>query len=1103
MSIESRTDPTDRPTTLEETTPDADAVVDAAVRRVDAWLRRAEGHRTRRSRRTARRLRGIVADPAGLRFVMAYIDRVARPDDHRVAAAQLRSLVTAAPLPGFLSPVDQALLRLGARLAPLVPAIVMPLAGRRMRSIVGHLVAPAEPERLHRDLDRQRGDGWASNVNLLGEAVLGDAEAGRRRERLLELVDDPAVDYVSTKPSAVVAQLDRWDPDGSLDRVTEALAEIVDRGARATPSTFVNVDMEEYHDLHLTLEAFRRVLDHPDRLGITAGIVVQAYLPDALGVLTDLAAWAADRVDGGGAPIKVRLVKGANQAMELVEAELHDWEPPTYDTKAETDANYVRCLDAILHPERLGGLRLGVASHNLFHVAWVLELAHRRGVLDRIQFEMLQGMAEAEVAAASGELAERTDPLLYTPAVRSEDFDVAIAYLFRRLDENAAPDNFLRSLLDLTPDSPTFELEADRFRASVRDRHRPALGPRRTQNRLVDEPATDRPDGFRNEPLTDPALRSNRAYLDHIRSTPAEPTPIADPVDVEALFATLRTAQRHWWARPADERAVIVRRVGDELARRRDRLFATMAAEAHKIPEQADGEIAEAIDFARYYGDRATELVSPVASFEPFGVVSVVPPWNFPVAIPAGGVLAALAAGNAVVFKPAPEVRACAAIVVEAIRAAGVPDDLVAFRPIPDGTESRALVELADAVILTGSSETASMFRSWRPDLRLFAETSGKNALVITPHADIDLAVTDLVASAFGHSGQKCSAASLAIGVGGVFDNPRVRRQLVDAVQGLVPGSATTPGVRVTPLVGGTNDRLRRALTELEPGASWLIEPERLTDDLWRPGVLVGVGPDSWFRHTECFGPVLGLVRADDLDQAIDIQNAGSTGLTGGIHSLDPDEIDRWVDRVEVGNAYVNRAITGAIVQRQPFGGWKGSSVGPGAKAGGPNYAAQLGTWRPAADPGAMDPTPSTWAGFADAGLDPAGLRGESNVFRYRPLRRVLLRLGANADPNAVAWFRAAATALDVEIVESVAVDESETELIDRLDTLDIDRIRIIGTGAGPELRLAAHHRHLHVADHPVVADPLRTGLDLVREQSVSRTLHRFGNLPRSRGQVA
>ena len=456
------------------------------------------------------------------------------------------------------------------------------------------------------------------------------------------------------------------------------------------------------------------------------------------------------------------------------------------------------------------------------------------------------------------------------------------------------------------------------------------------------------------------------------------------------------------------------------------------------------------------------------------------------------------------ILKPAPETPGCAEIVAECCWAAGLPEGLVSFIRTPDDSVGRHLVTHpgVHAVILTGAYDTAQLFLSWKPGLRLLAETSGKNAMVITSNADIDLAVADLVASAFGHSGQKCSAASLAVCVGNAYDSPRLRRQLTDAVTSIKVGASTDLATTMGPTINEPEGKLLRALTRLDDGEEWLVEPRRLGPQTWTPGVRLGVRPGSWFHQTECFGPVLGVMRAETLDEAIAIQNSTAYGLTGGIHTLDPTEISRWTDTVEVGNAYVNRPTTGAIVCRQPFGGWKRSSVGPGTKAGGPNYVARLGTWHPV-DTGVPD---DEWLASARAsdeaawqaefGLehDPTGLFCESNVLRYRPLARVALRAEADAAPRDIERVRAAADRCGVALVESLAADETSAEFAARLGSLKVDRVRVVGTSS-QELRAVANEAGIHIADAPVTAEGRIELLHYLREQAISRTTHRYGNV--------
>ena len=526
---------------------------------------------------------------------------------------------------------------------------------------------------------------------------------------------------------------------------------------------------------------------------------------------------------------------------------------------------------------------------------------------------------------------------------------------------------------------------------------------------------------------------------------------------------------------------------------------------------EGDPEVSEAIDFCRYYATTGRERLDAASTrgldVDARGVVVVVGPWNFPYAIPTGGVAAAIAAGNSVVLKPAPEAVAVGAWIADQFWRAGVPRDVLQLVVCDDGPIGRHLVTHpgVDTVILTGAHETASMFLDWRPDARLFAETSGKDALIITPSADLDLAIADLVRSAFGHAGQKCSAASLGIVVADVYDDPTFQERLRHAVESLRVRAATDPASMVGPLIAPPTGKLERALTQLDAGERWLVEP-RLLDTpgaepgtSWTPGVRLGVQPDSWFHQTECFGPVLGLMRADDLDHAIALQNAGDYALTGGIHSLDDTEVDHWLEHVEIGNAYVNRHITGAIVQRQPFGGWKRSSVGGGAKAGGPGYVQQLARISdPALEQAAQRDHSasfrSTWQRHYRSEHDASGLTAEANVLRYVPLERVVVRHDDSIDAATLALLHTIAEVTGVHLDISSSEHESDHDVAERVVARGASRLRLLAP-LSDDARRVVHAADIAIDSDPVVSDPMIELQHWVREQAISRTLHRHGRV--------
>ncbi len=1123
-------------------------LADDAIALVQRWLVESREVPTDTS---AARLAGVLSDPNGLDFTVGFVDGVVRPEDLKVAARNLHDLV---PLtPKFLPAALRGLIGLGGALAPAFPGIVVPISRRVLRGMVRHLIVDATDAKLGKAIRRIRSDdGVHLNINLLGEAILGEEEAARRLAGTHRLLERDDVDYVSIKVSSTVAPHTPWAFGEAVEHAAEALIPLFRIAVKGRK--FINLDMEEFKDLDLTIAVFTSILDREEFRGLEAGIVLQAYLPDALGAMIRLQEWSAARVAAGGAPIKVRVVKGANLPMERVDAETHDWPLATWDSKQASDASYKAVLDYALRPERVKNVRIGIAGHNLFDIALAWLLANRRGIVSAgtatksIEFEMLLGMATAQASVVRRTVGSL---LLYTPVVHPAEFDVAIAYLIRRLEEGASTENFMSAVFELDDEPALFARERDRFLASIQSMPADVPASNRTQDRTAEQPAAAR-DSFTNTPDTDPSLAANRAWGDSIRSRMQSSTlgdetvqanTLSDAGALEKVIATAAAAGESWRALGAAGRAEILHRAGDVLQARRAELLEVMGSECGKVLEQGDPEVSEAIDFAHYYAESAKRIDAiEGATHKPVGLTVVTPPWNFPVAIPAGSTLSALAAGSPVIIKPARQARRSGAVMIEALWEAGVPRDVLQYVQL-DGRELGTQLISSPAVervILTGGYETAELFRSFRPDLPLLAETSGKNAIIVTPSADLDLAAKDVAYSAFGHAGQKCSAASLVILVGSVARSERFRRQLIDAVGSYRVGRPWEGSTRIGPLIGPAEGKLLHALTTLEPGESWVIEPEKLDDEgaLWRPGIREGVAAGSPFHLTEYFGPVLGVMTANSLDEATAMVNAIDYGLTSGLHSLDDDEIAQWLATVQAGNLYVNRGTTGAIVQRQPFGGWKKAAVGAGTKAGGPSYLIGLSDWEDApvtADAptdafsraalealgdhkdsawlqGALSTDVTAWRDEFGAVRDVTALTTEQNALRYDVVP-VTIRLEQASVAEAVRVIAAGvrtggrvnvstASALPDPITRwaegagiIVAVEDSSAwaARAARLAETGGGRIRLVGgdvtatavaTGGSPAVAVYAG---------PVLSAGRIELLPHLREQAVSISSHRFG----------
>ncbi|MEW6302792.1 MAG: proline dehydrogenase family protein [Verrucomicrobiota bacterium] len=955
---------------------------------------RASLLQTPQEKRQQAELDRMLQNPQDKATLTQMTDEAFRSKTPRRAVDQFIHILDVQGVPRFFSPLDRTLLKGFQSFGGYLPGVAVPLVKERMQKETANVILPAETEMLARHLHERRAEGVRMNVNFLGEAILSEQEAKRRLHGYLEALEQPEIEVVSVKISTLYSQISSLAPEHTVGVLCERLERLYRAAARqaftradGTESPkFVYLDMEEYRDMTLTSEAFMRTLERPGLERVAAGIALQAYIPDSFRAQKEINAWARRRVAGGGAPVTIRVVKGANLEMERVEASLHGWPQAPFQTKIETDANYKRMLHEGMKAENLAAVRLGIASHNLFDLAYGLALAVEHGALDKVQFEMLEGMANHQRRALF-ELAQNL--LLYAPVCKKEDFIHAIGYLVRRLDENTGPENFLRHAFCIHVGTPEWERLERGFLASFEAIAQLPETPRRTQNRLVApgqaNPVANGWPQFVNEPDTDFSLPHNGEWAQQLiakweplhgeraaqiplvvageeiaagRATrdcldPSRPGVVvgrcqqASAEDIEKAVACAQADPDGWRALAVEKRFELLGKVAQELRLARADLIGAAMANGGKTIAEADPEVSEAVDFVEFY--RATarwfqEL--PNLRAQGKGVVVVVSPWNFPMAIPCGGVAAALAAGNTVILKPASDAVLVAWELCQCFWRAGVSRRALQLLPSSGGVEGRRLVThpKVDAVILTGGTATAQQMLREKADLNLAAETGGKNATIVTAMSDRDQAIKDVLHSAFSHSGQKCSATSLLLLEAEVYDDAAFRRALCEAAESILVGPAWKLETKMGPLIRPPGGDLANGLTRLEPGEAWLLrpEPDRHNPNLYAPGIKWGVQPGSYTHLTEFFGPVLGVMRFEKLAEAIALANQTGYGLTSGLESLDDREQAEWKAGIRAGNLYINRPTTGAIVLRQPFGGMGKSAFGPGIKAGGPNYVAQF-----------------------------------------------------------------------------------------------------------------------------------------------------------------
>ncbi len=968
-----------------------------AVRLAEQWQDNANARLTRREKKHQKQMMRLIRNPLDKVILTRMIDQSFRSGDNARVADQVRYVLTTYGVPKFFSLSEKALMRLFLAAGHRAPDTAIPRMIEKIREDSARSVIPGEKASLDAHLQKRRDDGVRMNLNHLGEAVLGEKEAAGRLSTYIRDMEDSSIAYISVKISTIFSQISSLAFDHTVAVLKERLSRLfaaaknnlyIQKDGTKAPK-FVNLDMEEYRDLAITLAAFTQTLDQPEFKDLPAGIVLQAYLPDSYEKQRALTRWARGRVEGGGAPIKIRIVKGANMEMELVESAVHNWPLAPYDNKLDVDANYKRMVDYGMRPENMAAVRLGIASHNLFEQAYSYLAAKQNGVNAHVSFEMLEGMANHVWRALRDTTGEEV--LLYAPVAAREEFINAIAYLVRRLDENTADENFLRYSFNLTSDSPEWTFLKERFLASCRRKETVKATPNRIQNRGTetcdDKSGTYHTGVFINEADTDWSLPANVRWAEGARDrwmkapgTAPEEIPVVvageevfagretvdciDPnrfsekivsarfalaaaEDADRAVATAKSDPDGWRGTSLDERHRILAEVAVQLRKARGDLMGCAAANTGKVFTEADPEISEAIDFAEFYPWSAGAYETlPHIDCRGKGVALVITPWNFPIAIPAGGIIAALSAGNTVIFKPASAAAMTAWHLCRCFWQAGISKNTLQFVPCDGSSVGSRLTRHpdVDVIILTGGTDTGMEILKNRPDVLLAAETGGKNATIVTAMSDRDQAIKNILHSAFSNSGQKCSATSLVILEKEVFDDPHFKRQLVDAAESYATGSAWLFRHRMGPLIHPPRGDLKRALTQLEPGEEWALAPRNIEGNpyLWTPGIKWNVQPGSYTHMTEFFGPVIGVMRADSLEAAIAMVNQTGYGLTSGLESLDEREQRLWTAGVEAGNLYINRGTTGAVVLRQPFGGMKKSALGAGIKAGSPNYVSQF-----------------------------------------------------------------------------------------------------------------------------------------------------------------
>jgi len=830
-------------------------------------------------------------------------------------------------------------------------------------------------------IERLRKEKMAFTVDLLGEAVITEAEAQSYLESYLELMQQlvdaskswskvPLIDeadgevlpkvQVSVKLTAFYSQFDPLDAQGSEERVGDRIRLLLRRAKEIGAA--VHFDMEQYAYKDITFNILKKLLlEEEFRQRTDIGMTIQAYLRDSMQDAQDLIAWAKQR----GYPLTIRLVKGAYWDQETIHAAQKHWQQPVYNDKAATDANFEQITELLLSNYEY--VYSAIGSHNVRSQAHAIAIAESLNVPRRcFEMQVLYGMGD-KLAKALVDRGYRVR--VYCPY---GELLPGMAYLIRRLLENTANSSFLRQNMEnrpveeliappeIKPEDNSFTTHSQFVGAADTDYAEEEV--RMTSIQALQNVRQQL--GKTYLPLVNGEYINTQQIIDSLNpSNFSEVVGKVGLISIEQAQQAMEAAKAAfpgWRKTPVKQRADILRKAADLMESRRAELAAWMVLEVGKAMREADAEVSEAIDFCRYYALEMERLEQgynydvPGETnryiYHPRGIAVVISPWNFPLAIATGMTVAALVAGNCTLLKPAESSSVIAAKLTEILVEAGIPKGVFQYVPAKGSTVGAYLVNHPDTHVIafTGSQEVgcriyaeAAILKPGQKHMkRVIAEMGGKNALIVDESADLDQAVTGVVQSSFGYSGQKCSACSRVIVHKAVYDS--FVQRFVEATKSLNVGAAELASTQVGPVIdANARDRIREYIEEGKAEANVALEMSAPDNGYFvGPVIFTEVAPSAIIAQQEIFGPVVAVIRVNNFDEALEVANSTNYALTGGLYSRTPSHIQRAQDEFEVGNLYVNRTITGAIVARQPFGGFKLSGVG--SKAGGPDYLLQF-----------------------------------------------------------------------------------------------------------------------------------------------------------------
>lgn len=1102
-------------------------------------------------------------------FIFESLDSVFRSQNNKRTSKRIAKIISSYGFPSTLSFSNRLKVLLFILFYKKFSDFLVPLIKKIVFKNFSHLMI-VNNTFFENFLLTKKKEGSLLNLVHLKEEAIGENDVSSQVKTYIDFLSNPSIDYISIKVSAISSKIKVHSPESSIENIVSNLRKIYRAAMKEKDRPkFVNIDMESYKYFYITISAFKRLLEEEEFKSFYAGITMQSYLPNSYPILKTLIKWASLRTIKGGAPIRICLVKGSYLYKEQVIASEKGWPQAPYLDKLSTDANFKRMIDYSFDNTRLKSVHIDICSHNVFDLSYAIILMNKLNSTSNIGFQMFHGRT-THIKETIEKIIEK--PIrLYTPIFSEKEFDNAIYYLHRRLEENTGSENFIKHVFNLSPGTFLWETLEEAFINSIKKIPDLSSSARRSFGKKCVTLSSSFYGAFENEAETDFTLPSKKEWqnrvFNELASATYPPLPIviggrelftqekstsnpkysyclASGKEIQEAIRNAEENQTFWKEFPLEEKRKLIAKAASIYREEKTDLIKAIMIDSMKTLLNADSEVAESIDIIEYYQTRIDKISKMRdLGLNPKGTIVVISSRSFAVCSAIGGIVSALLGGNCVIFKPPSDNVLTSWHLIKVLWEAGIPKNILQFINCSDDLVQKELLSdpRISLILISGKAQTIEKLAKANPSCNIHGASEGKNTMIITSMSDKTVAIKNLINSAFAFSGQQYSCVSLAILEKEIYEDITFRKNLVDAARNLVTGPILRPETDIGPLMY-SGDPIQ--MTNLEKNEKWLLKPKILSHNplFISPGIKIGVTPSSSIYNSFIPGPILGIMKAKNLNHALSLANGTKYGLCASLQSLDEEEHLKWKNSIEAGNLYINYYSTKSVTRRIPFGGYKKSSFGPGYKAGGPNYMLQcmnilqvnlpkekktvnenvnsltsflgkielsseeLDIWY------ASIANYSYWWEKLKTFRDPTKIIGQDNFFGYIPLKLISVRITHNCYPLDILRICAACLTCKTPFELSFSkedekapewkelsnlisvIEESEEKFVNRILEKKIEKVRL-AKKASPSMKTSLNSNLCFVNDLPVLANGRIELLNYLREISICSIYHRYGSL--------